>query len=137
MRAASNDEDGNYNDHTSHDKQRISGRKRALLRKYGKAIALSTTLLYGPMVFGSTAHAASTTAAAPNPTDAWKFKDFKDIKMKLSLAPGANVGEYEEILAKVEVEGEAAFDDEKYGKKEAALTIGDPGEGGGEAASSS
>ena len=105
--------------------------------------ALSTTLLYGPMatmpsarrVLGATAHAASSTAA-PASGGAYNFQDFKDIKGKLSLAPGANVGEYEEILAKVEVEGEKALEDRKYGEK-AALTIGDSGEEGGDAASSS
>jgi hypothetical protein len=120
--------------------QRSVGRKRALLQKYGKAIVLSTTLLYGPMasmpaarrILGSTAHAASTVATATAPTSGsdYNFKDFKDIKGKLSLAPGADVQQYEEILAKVEVMGEKALEDAKYESK-AALTIGDSGSEGG------
>mmetsp|Transcript_37309 Transcript_37309/g.63499 ORF Transcript_37309/g.63499 Transcript_37309/m.63499 type:complete len:381 (+) Transcript_37309:187-1329(+) len=136
MSASDNsDEDSNCNEPHANPR-RVSGRKRALLRKYGKAVALSTTLLYGPMAsipsarraMGSTAHAASTTAAAPADGSAYNFKDFKDIKGKLSLAPGANVEKYEEVLAKVEVEGEAALEDLKSSSKEAALTIGDSGE---------
>ncbi|KAL7446841.1 hypothetical protein ACHAXM_011493 [Skeletonema potamos] len=110
---------------------RKAGRKRALIKKYGKAIALSTTLLYGPMLSvplvrrttGSTAHAASSVADR----SAYKFQDFKDVKKKLSLAPGANVQEYEEILAKVEVEGEEALENYKPGET-AALTVGDSGQ---------
>jgi hypothetical protein len=115
------------------------GRKRALVRKYGKAIALSTTLLYGPMLsvpfarrtLGSTAHAAASTATAPSKTDAYNFQDFKDVKKKLSLAPGANVQEYEEILERVAVEGDEALEELKYGQKEAALTIGGDDDGAG------
>ncbi len=111
---------------------RKAGRKRALVKKCGKAIALSTTLLYGPMLSvplvrrttGSTAHAASSVAADGS---AYKFQDFKDVKKKLSLAPGANVQEYEEILAKVEVEGEEALENYKPGET-TALTIGGSGE---------
>ncbi|KAL7553230.1 hypothetical protein ACHAWF_017341 [Thalassiosira exigua] len=134
LRMRRNEEDSKCSE--SYDRQRTPGRKRALLRKYGKAIALSTTLVYGPIAsvpsarrtLGS-AHAAST-MSAPAPTDdsAYNFKDFKDIKGKLSLAPGANVHQYEEVLAKVEVEGEKALEDIKYGDKEAALTIGEGGE---------
>ena len=137
-----NDSTSNDVDSSSH---RLVGRKRALLRKYGKAIALSTTLLYGPMAtmpsarrtLGSTAHAASTSTTATRPTTTgsdYNFKDFKDIKGKLSLAPGADVQQYEEILAKVEVLGEKALEDAKYESK-AALTIGestDEGGGGGQ-----
>lgn len=135
-------EDNNCSEDDIPRSQRLVGRKRALLQKYGKAIALSTTLLYGPMasmptarrILGSTAHAASTVATATAPTSGsdYNFKDFKDIKGKLSLAPGADVQQYEEILAKVEVMGEKALEDAKYESK-AALTIGEStGEGGGE-----
>lgn len=130
------DEDSNDSEH--HPTQSIHGRKRSLLRKYGKAIALSTTLLYGPMAsipsgrhnLRLIAHAASpamattTTAAVPLTGSDYKFKDFKDIKGKISLAPGVNVQQYEEVLAKVEVEGEKAFEDLKTGDI-AALTIGE------------
>ena len=106
------------------------GRKRALLRKYTKAIALSTTLIYGPMastplarrVVGSTAHAAASTLA-PSKGD-YNFQDFKDVKKKLSLAPGANVQKYEEILERVEVEGDNALENMKPGELESTLIIG-------------
>ena len=118
----------------NNNEQRISGRKRAILRKYGKAIALSTTLLYGPMAcipttrVRSTAHAASSTLTRSSD---YNFKDFQNIKGKLSLAPGANAQVYEEVLAKVEVEGEKALKDiKKLNEDTAALTIGDSGEEG-------
>ena len=122
----------------NNDTRRV-GRKRSLVKKYGKAIALSTTLLYGPMLSvplvrrttGSTAHAASSVAADGG---AYKFQDFKDVKKKLSLAPGANVQEYEDILAKVEVEGEEALENYKPGET-AALTIGGSSEEGDSASS--
>ena len=122
----------------THNTKRYPGRKRAILRKYGKAIAISSTLLYGPMATmpsarrftATTAHASTAaTAAVPTSSD-YNFKDFKDIKGKLSLAPGANVQEYEEVLAKVEVEGEEAIKDLKK-ESAAALTIGDTGQEGG------
>ena len=109
---------------------RRKGRKRALLRKYGKAIALSTTLMYGPMasapfarrIAGSTAQAAASTVA-PSKAD-YNFQDFKDVKKKLSLAPGANAQKYQEILERVEVEGETALKNMKPGDLESALKIG-------------
>ncbi|KAL3788867.1 hypothetical protein ACHAW5_009224 [Stephanodiscus triporus] len=146
MTMSRHDEDNNCNNYHETQMKRLPGRKRALLRKYGKSIALSTTLLYGPMALipsgrhnlGSTAHAASPTMAATNTLSGgdYKFKDFKDIKGKISLAPGANVQQYEEILAKVEVEGEKAFEDLKHGDI-AALTIGESRAEIGEASSSS
>lgn len=123
----------------SHQNGHRTGRKRAILRKYSKAIALSTTLIYGPMasaplarrfIGGSTAHAASS-AVAPSQSD-YNFEDFKDVKKKLSLAPGANVQKYEEILDRVAVEGDAALGDLKPGELE-TLTIGGSGEGEGAA----
>ncbi|KAL3790693.1 hypothetical protein HJC23_009793 [Cyclotella cryptica] len=113
-----------------------TGRKRALLRKYSKAIVLSTTLIYGPMAsapfarrsfIGSTnAHAAaSTTSLVSSSGSAYNFQDFKDVKKKLSLAPGANVQAYEEILERVAVEGDDALQGMKPGEMEAALTIGE------------
>mmetsp|Transcript_41173 Transcript_41173/g.86356 ORF Transcript_41173/g.86356 Transcript_41173/m.86356 type:complete len:616 (+) Transcript_41173:209-2056(+) len=135
MSANSNNDDDNCNEPLT--TRRITGRKRALLRKYGKAVALSTTLLYGPMASIPSARASTTAATKPGTGSDYKFKDFKDIKMKLSLAPGADVENYEEILAKVEVEGEAALEEQKKGAAAAALTIGDSGEDeGGEATSS-
>lgn len=146
------DDDGSYNYdyHAATQKiqqQRIPGRKRALIRKYGKAIVLSTTLLYGPMAtmpsigrhhtLGSRAHAASPAMIAtstPVSGSDYKFKDFKDIKGKISLAPGANVQQYEEVLAKVEVEGEKAFEELKTGDV-AALTIGESSDVLGETSS--
>jgi hypothetical protein len=135
MTMSGTDEDNNCNNyHETQNMIRLPGRKRALLGKYGKAIALSTTLLYGPMSsipYGrynlrSTAHAASPAMAATNtlPRSDYRFKDFKDIKGKISLAPGADVHQYEEILAMVEVEGEKAFEGLKTGDI-AALTIGE------------
>jgi hypothetical protein len=117
------------------NRSHLVGRKRAILRKYSRAIALSTTLIYGPMasaplarrfVGGSTAHAAASTVA---PQSDYNFQDFKDVKKKLSLAPGANVQKYEEILQRVEVEGKAALEDMKPGDLEAALTVGGSGDG--------
>lgn len=112
-----------------------TGRKRALLRKYSRAIALSTTLIYGPMastpfarrsfIGCSNAHAASsTTKLVPSSGNVYNFQDFKDVKKKLSLAPGANVQAYEEILERVAVEGDDALQGMKPGEMEAALTIG-------------
>ena len=146
MAMSRTDEDNNCNNyHETQNMKRLPGRKRALLGKYGKAIALSTTLLYGPMAsissgrhnLRSTAHAASPAMAATNTLTGsdYKFKDFKDIKGKISLAPGANVHQYEEILAKVEVEGEKAFEDLKTGDI-AALTIGESRAEVGEATAS-
>jgi len=117
---------------------RHKGRKRALLRKYGKAIALSTTLMYGPMasaplarrLTGSTAQAAASTVA-PSKAD-YNFQDFKDVKKKLSLAPGADAQKYQEILERVEVEGETALKDMKPGDLESALKIGGSDEKGSE-----
>ena len=61
----------------------------------------------------------------------YNFQDFKDVKKKLSLAPGANVQEYTDILAKVEVEGEEALKEfQKNQKETAALTIGGTGSEG-------
>lgn len=135
---SSNCSNNEHDTSNTHNSKRYPGRKRAILRKYGKAIAISSTLLYGPMAtmpsarrFTSTTAHASTTAKAAVPTRSdYNFKDFKDIKGKLSLAPGANVQEYEEVLAKVEVEGEEAIKDLKK-ESAAALTIGDTGEEGG------
>jgi ribosomal protein S14 len=122
-----------------------TGRKRALLRKYSKAIALSTTLIYGPMtsapfarrsfIGSSNAHAAaSTTSLVPSSGNAYNFQDFKDVKKKLSLAPGANVQAYEEILERVAVEGDDALQGMKPGEMEAALTIGKTSVDSGESA---
>lgn len=135
-RSTSSNSNGDESLDECHTKRRISGSKHTLLRKYVKAVALSTTLLYSPMATmpsacrvlrGSTAHAASTIPKSLTSGSDYNFQDFKDVKKKLSLAPGANVEAYEEILAKVEVEGEAALEDQKKG---AALTIGDSGEEG-------
>ncbi|KAL7461335.1 hypothetical protein ACHAXS_001754, partial [Conticribra weissflogii] len=118
---------------------RLHGKKRAIIKKYGKAIAISTSLLYGPMATtpflrrsygGTTAHAAS--SLAPSKSGPYNFQDFKDVKKKLSLAPGAGVDEYTNILAKVEVEGEEALKEIRKNQKEAALTIGGSGSSGDE-----
>jgi len=139
----SSEDDSNCNEYqqqqsNNNKPQKVTGRKRAIVRKYGKAIAISTTLLYGPMaclpstrrITSTTAHAAASTTATAT-TDSYNFKDFKDMKGKLSLAPGANVQVYEEVLAKVEVEGEEALKDSKYGEK-TTLSIGESGEDEGD-----
>ena len=120
---------------------RIHGRKRALMKKYGRAVVLSSTLMYGPIasapvrrVFGhAAAHAASTAAKAPGE---YNFEDFRDVKKKLSLIPGANVQAYEEILAKVEVEGEEALAGSSYEEK-ATLDVGESNEASANASSKS
>lgn len=122
-----------------------TGRKRAQLRKYSKAIALSTALMYGPMasapfarrsfIGSSNAHAAaSTTSLVSSSGNSYNFQDFKDVKKKLSLAPGANVQAYEEILERVAVEGDDALQGMKPGEMEAALTIGGANVDSGESA---
>ena len=122
--------------------ERIRGRKRALIKKYGRAIVLSSTLMYGPIasaparrVFGhAAAHAASTAARAPTSGEGdYNFEDFRDVKKKLSLVPGANVQAYEEILAKVEVEGEEALAGSSYEK--ATLVVGETNEASASASS--
>lgn len=120
------------------DTERIHGRKRALMKKYGRAIVLSSTLMYGPIasaparrVFGhAAAHAASTAAKAGE----YNFEDFRDVKKKLSLVPGANVQAYEEILSKVEVEGEEALAGSSYEDK-ATLVVGETNEASASASS--
>merc|ERR1711957_929466 len=91
---------------------------------------------------GSTVHAASSSITAPSHSapaaagdgSAYNFKDFKDIKGKLSLAPGAVVEEYEDILASVEVKGEKVLEDEKHATKQVEFSIGESG-GDGESTS--
>jgi hypothetical protein len=51
------------------------------------------------------------------------INSWKDIKGKISLAPGANVQQYEEVLAKVEVEGEKAFEELKTGDVAAFFAV--------------
>ena len=66
----SSEDDSNYNEYkqqqsNNNNQQKVTGRKRAIVRKYGKAIAISTTLLYGPMAcLPSTRRITSTTAHA-------------------------------------------------------------------------
>merc|ERR1711862_654888 len=95
------------------------------------AIALSSTLLYGPMatmpstrrISGHTAHAASS-IAAPQKTSDYNFQDFFEDKDKLrSLKPGAN------LQSKVEFEGDAVSEGLSYDKRDAP-TIGKSGDGG-------
>jgi len=133
-----NNEDDNCVDRKPRTTQRISGRKRAWLRKFGKNMALFATLLCGPMtsipsarrIVGSTANAASSSVASPSPSapsaagdgSAYTLKDFKGMEGKLSLAPGIVAEEYDEMLEKVEVEGRTALDD--------AIVIGDSGGAG-------
>jgi len=141
-----NDKDDNCVDQKPRTTQRISGYKRALLRKSGKTIALFTALLCGPMasmpstrrIIGSTANAASSSVTAPSPSastksgdgSAYKFEDFKGMEGKLSLAPGAIVEEYDEILAKIEVERGKALEDGKDAQKQSDISIGDSGGAG-------
>ncbi|KAL3810077.1 hypothetical protein ACHAXA_011810 [Cyclostephanos tholiformis] len=106
MTMSRTDESSNCNNNLeTQNVKRLPGRKRALLGKCGKAIAISTTLLYGPVA----RHYPRSTVHAASP--------------------------YEEILAKVEVEGEKAFEDIKHGDI-AALTIGESHAEVGEAAAS-
>jgi len=149
-----NDKDDNCVDQKPRTTQRISGYKRALLRKFGKTIALFATLLCGPMasipsarrIVGSTANAASSSVTAPSPSapsaaddaSAYKFEDFKGMEGQLSLAPGAVAEEYDEILAKIEVEGRKALEDGNDAQKQSAISISDSGgPGDGDSASSS